>query len=68
MHFVDGSAFSLYGRPTTDPSIPLEKAPTAPTVWGISPEQKMGRKEPGNRGFIVVLWRKNDFVFMVKTW
>lgn len=25
VHFVDGSAFSLYGRPNTDPSIPLEK-------------------------------------------
>eukprot|EP00434_Breviolum_minutum_P003088 symbB.v1.2.002718.t1/scaffold148.1/size298184/7 len=25
VHFVDGSAFSLYGRPSSDPSVPLEK-------------------------------------------
>lgn len=25
VHFVDGSAFSLYGRPSWDPSIPEEK-------------------------------------------
>lgn len=32
VHFVDGSAFSLYGRPTTDPSIPDHKrqSETAP--------------------------------------
>lgn len=26
VHFVDGSAFSLYGRPASDPSVPMEKA------------------------------------------
>ena len=25
VHFVDGSAFSLYGRPSWDPSIPIQK-------------------------------------------
>ena len=32
VHFVDGSAFSLYGRPSSDPSVPLEKAGVG---WGL---------------------------------
>lgn len=36
VHFVDGSAFSLYGRPSSDPSVPLEKAASGARSCGSS--------------------------------
>jgi len=46
---VDGSAFSLYGRPNTDPSIPLEKAakPMGLKKWMKKP-LLVGGLEPCN--------------------
>jgi len=55
VHFVDGSAFSLYGRPNTDPSIPLEKAMSG--QWDLH-RAKWDGKSRKSMGFVVKKWMK----------
>lgn len=49
VHFVDGSAFSLYGRPSWDPSIPEAKRRSAERREGIELPEEEGAEAPAQQ-------------------